>query len=295
MARAMRYFDQALTIDPDNAQCWLEMGLVQNARAAYGLVDYAEGFEAARAAAETALRLEPKNAAGRALLARVKLNRDRDFTGADREYSQALSIEPENTYVLQSAGYVACSLGRVDESLSIYRKLAAIDPLNALALQTVSNSAYLKGSLGEAETAIRAALEIAPEGVYRHALLALILAEQGLIANARVEAQNEPSDVWSPWATALVEIKGGHAAEARTAIHLLIEREPEGSAFQIGEILASLGEIDTSFEYLDTAIEADPGISQILFSPHLLNLRSDRRWPQLLKKIGIPEKYWPAT
>lgn len=293
MAMAMEHFQQALDIDPLNAQCWLEIGLVNNARAAYGLVGYETGFEAARTAAEAALALEPNNAAGRALLARVKLNHDRDFEGADRDIKLAMTLEPENAYVLQAAGYVACCLGRIDQSLEIYRKLTTIDPLNALALQTLSYSAYLAGSVDEAETAIRRSLEIAPDGVYRHALLALILLEQGNTTEARAEAAKETGEIWRHWATALVAIKGGNISEAREALDLMIEKEPEESAFQISEIYTAIGEVDTAFMYLDVAVKSDPGITQILISRQLRPLYSDDRLPDILRKIGIPEQYWP--
>ena len=65
-------------------------------------------------------------------------------------------------------------LGRFEESLEIGRKLLAIDPLNAATLQLVAESAYIAGRFGEAETAIRRALEITPKSVYKHAPLALV-------------------------------------------------------------------------------------------------------------------------
>ncbi len=293
LAKAVEYFEQALDIDPQNAQCWLERGNTQIFRASHGFIGYEEGFEAARTAAETALRMEPDLAGGHALLTMVKLPRDLDFRAADESISRALKLEPENVFVLQAAGLVIRNFGRFEESLEIGRNLLAIDPLNAATLQLVSESAYLAGMLDDAETAIRRALEITPQSVYRHALLALILAAKGRSDEARVEAASETGHSWGLWATAIVEIAAGRTSDALAALDVLVTQEPEGWAFQIAEIYASIGEIDRAFEYLNVAIETDPGISLVLVSPHLRPVHSDARWQPLLRKIGIPEEYWP--
>ena len=53
---------------------------------------------------------------------------------------------------------------------------------------------------------------------------------------------------------------------------------------------------DEAFEYLELALsKRDPGVSIIVVSPHLRPLHSDARWQPLLRKIGIPEEYWPKS
>lgn len=293
IANAVRYFEQALEIDPENAQCWLEMGSAQTVRASHAFTSYEEGFEAARTAAETVLRLEPDHAGGHALLAVVQLNHDRDFGGADESIRRALKLEPENAYVLQKVGILLNWLGRFEESLEISRRLTEIDPLNGVALHNVGMSAYLFGLFDEAEIATRRSLEIAPQGVYIHALLALILATEGHTDEARTVAAGETGEFWRFWAMALIEIAAGRFSEARGVLDALIEQYPEDAAFQIAEVCAAMGEIDTAFEYLEVAREKDPGICTVLVSPQLRSLHSDARWQILLRKIRIPKEYWP--
>ena len=294
MAKAVEYFEQALEIDPQNARCWLEIGFAQYLRAGNSFIDFAQGYEAARTASETALRVEPDLGGGHALLARVKMLRDRDFRGADEAIRRALELDPENLYVLEAAAVMIFRLGRVNESLEISRKALLTDPLNPRALQLVSWAAYASGRLDEAETTIQRSLEIVPQGVYKHAHLALILAAKGRVDEALVNAALETGATWGPWATALVEVVAGRVSEARHAVSDLINQRGEDAAFQIAEVYAAMGEVDTAFEYLGIAIEKDPGLSQILVSPHLRTLHSDERWQPLLSKIGIPEEYWPT-
>ena len=86
LEKAVEYFEQALKIDPQNAQCWVEISSAQGARAGHGFLSYAEGFEQASAAAETALRLDPNLGGGYAMLARIF------FVGASHAYIEKSAL-----------------------------------------------------------------------------------------------------------------------------------------------------------------------------------------------------------
>jgi hypothetical protein len=139
-------------------------------------------------------------------------------------------------------------------------------------------------------------MELSSQTLYVHGFLSLVLLEQGRIENARAEAENEPTATWRGWAKAIIENAAGRPEEAdRLLVEYTSEFRDEG-AFQIAEIYALMGRADTAFEYLEHALEVrDLGVSSILSSPHLKPLHSDARWQPLLRKIGIPEEYWPKN
>ena len=57
-----------------------------------------------------------------------------------------------------------------------------------------------------------------------------------------------------------------------------------------------MGRTDEAFEYLEFAFTVrDSGIASIVASPLLTPLHSDARWQPLIRKIGIPEEYWPTN
>ncbi|MEP6946843.1 MAG: hypothetical protein ABJA02_13060 [Acidobacteriota bacterium] len=292
MAKAIQYFEEALKIDPLNAQCWQEIGYAQSIRTGHGFVDYEVGYTAARSAIEKALQLEPNLAGGHALLATLKLSWNRDFRGAEEPLRRALALEPDNAFVLSRASYVLGLLGKIDEPLDLARKLAALDPLNSLALQRLTGASYAAGKLDEAEMAARRSIELSPQGVYTHALHAVVLAEKELFDDARAEAAKEAAEIWKHWSAALVEIKAGRINHAHEFLDMIIQLDCEGFAFQIAEIYSAIGEIDNAFEFLDVAVKSDPGISHILISSPLRPLHEDPRWEPLLSRIGIPQEYW---
>jgi tetratricopeptide (TPR) repeat protein len=296
MANAVECYEQALEIDADNAQCWLGLALVQVSRTGLGHFEsYDEGFRAARTAIETALRIEPDLAAAQVLLAGLKLLQDRDFRGADESIQRARELRVDDIDLIEMGSMPLRILGQFDEVIGTGQKVLAVDPLNIAALSSISSAGYPAGKLDEAERAARLVLEIAPHAVHRRSMLALILAENGRFDEARIEAAKETDPVSGPWATALVEIAAGRPDKARGEVDSLIREYREEAAFQIAEVYSKMGESDKAFEFLYIAVDTDPGITEILGCPQLRALHTDPRWEPLLRKIGIPEEYWPKT
>jgi hypothetical protein len=60
-------------------------------------------------------------------------------------------------------------------------------------------------------------------------------------------------------------------------------------ALPIARIHAALGETDEAFQWLQVALdEREPGVIWLNVDPTLDALRSDPRFPQLLKHMGLP-------
>ena len=59
--------------------------------------------------------------------------------------------------------------------------------------------------------------------------------------------------------------------------------------YQIAEVYAFRGEIDTAFEWLERAYrQRDGGLPDFLkLDPLLANLHDDPRWPVFLEKMGL--------
>jgi hypothetical protein len=64
--------------------------------------------------------------------------------------------------VVRSAGGLAATLGRLDESLALHRRAAGLEPLNAVAGMNLGTYAYDAGQFGEAVAASRKSLELNP-------------------------------------------------------------------------------------------------------------------------------------
>jgi tetratricopeptide (TPR) repeat protein len=226
------------------------------------------------------------------LVARLLLQLNFDFRGAEAAIKRAIELEPDNISVLASAGFVLSRfVDRLDESLDIARRALLIDPLNMGILNAFTQAAFFAGHLDDAETACRRSIELAPHGVYKKAILGLVLLDQGRVDEARIVASDEPGDDWRLWSLAIIENAAGRKNEARAALDDFIAKYSDEGPFQIAEVYANLDQHDKAFEWLELAIAGrDPGTSNVAVSRLLDPLHSDPRWPALLEKIGYPAR-----
>ena len=292
--QAIDHFERALAIDPQNAQCWVKLGIAHVHRASQGFTGYGDGYEQARRCANQALSVSNDFAAGHALLARIHNEFDFDFRGSAESIKRAIELDPEGLDVMLAAGPVMRNLCRLKESAEMYRRVAEHDPLNVSAYRGLANTLSWAGLFDEAEDAVRRAIELWPDSLFVQAQMAIILLGQGRTEEALTAALKEPEGPWRGWARAIVEHAAGRRDEAERVLDEYIGGYSGSGAFQIAEIYSSMGRAEKAFEYLEQGFNTgDAGIGSIVASPLLKPLHTDARWQTLLRKIGIPEEYWP--
>ncbi len=99
--------------------------------------------------------------------------------GAEASYRRALELAPGNARVVNVAGALAMTQGRLEEALGLYRQALEQDPLRPAAHSNLANTLRLVGRFAEAEVAYRKALELAPQRAGVHGKLSLNLLAQG--------------------------------------------------------------------------------------------------------------------
>jgi tetratricopeptide (TPR) repeat protein len=286
--KAIEYFREALAIDEGYALCWAELGRAYSIEAGRGWIAVEEAFDRSREATAKALSLEPDLAEGHAQLGRIKAVHDWDLRGAEASYRKALELAPGSSSVLDGASVLAYKLGRIDEALVLSRRVLAQDPLSAAFWHNLGLTCHAAGMLEESEEAFRRALELAPQRLVTGALLALVLLDMDRTDDALEQATRESDEFWKTWALAIIYHASGRTSEADAALQKLIEEYAEGNAYQIAEIFSIRRELDRSFDWLERAIaERDPGVTHIKVNPRLRPLREDRRWPELISRIGF--------
>jgi serine/threonine protein kinase/tetratricopeptide (TPR) repeat protein len=286
--RAIEYLEQALTLDPEFALAWAELGRMFAREAGFGWVPVDEGFRKAREAAMRALSLEPDLAEGHAQMAFIQINHDWDWPAAEHSLRRAMELAPGNDLVLRRAGHFANVFGRIEEAIRHYHSALARDPLNVATWNSLGGAYRAANRLEQAANAFRKAKELVPGTIFASALLSLVLAVQGKGEEALAEAANETAEVYRLWALAIVQHTLGRRTESDEALRVLIEKYAEGFAYQIAQVRAERRETDAAFEWLERAYEQrDAGLAMLKSSTEFRNLYGDPRWPALIRKMGL--------
>jgi TolB-like protein/Flp pilus assembly protein TadD len=289
LAMAIEHLERALALDPDYATAWAELARAYLTQSRSGFARPDESVEHARRAAEKALALDPNQAMAHAMLGRIWAGHDWDWEAGDRAAQRALALDPGNARILSNAGIAAMAIGRLDESISLQRRSIARDPLQDSSYANLAIPLLYAGQLGEADTVTRQAIELRPEApLYRH-LLAKVLLLQGKIEQASEQNALEPDEGWRLAGEALIHHAAGHGAESEAALAALTSKFPADMPFQIAEIEAYRGEIDSAFAWLERArVQHDSGLGELKNDPFLRKLEADPRYARFLHKVRLP-------
>jgi serine/threonine protein kinase len=279
---------RAVELDPAHAIAWATLGLAYPWASGTGMMPVDESMALGRAAALRALEIEPQLAEGYTALGLVQHWYDFDFTAAQASFARALELAPGSADALQAAGMLEYCRVNLDRAMDLLRRSIEADPLSMIGPVYVARSHYAAGRLQEAEAECRATLARSTTPSREHAMLAMILVDQGRFEEALVEANAEMAPWAKLWSLATVEWALGNTSAADAALSQLEQDHWRSAAFQVAQVRAFRGDFDGAFEWLERAYELrDAGIALLNVSPQMAPLRSDPRWTAFLRRVGM--------
>ena len=295
--KAMDYFQQAIDRDPNYALAYA--GLADCYYVTFFnnfTISQAESAAKARAAATKALELDPALAEAHASMGKVIELFDWDFAGAEREFRRALVINPGYATGLQWYAELLENLGRYDESLAMIRRAQEADPfsliINAVHGQILSRS----GRTNEALAQFQKTLDLERNFSLGHFLFGLALVRDGKNEEAVKEleqaVQSSPESPVYRSMLAYAYAQTGRIEDARKILGDVIQQAQTGRASwqDVAGIYAALGEKDHAFAALELAFQRrDSRLTMLLDHEGLAPLRSDSRFSDLVRRVGLPQ------
>ena len=219
---------------------------------------------------------------------------DWDWPKAERHLQQAFDLNSstpaENWY-----GFYLAAMGRPSEALVYIRRNQEVDPLAA---RNRNELAQCYNWMRQYERAIAEAqktLELDPDFPLAYAELgtAYVLTGKYEEAIARMQKGLDRGQK-HPRVLGMLAYAYATAGENVAARKVLIELKQHaqvryGFALSIARTYAALGEKDQAFEWLRKSCdERDPQVIWFKVDPTLDSLRSDPRFAQALKDMGLP-------
>jgi TolB-like protein len=292
------YFNQAIAKDPGYALAYSALADVYSALPFFG-GNPAEDFPKSSAAAREALRLDPDLAHPHAILGNNEMDYDWDFSGGEAEFRKALALDPNDATAHQWFAENLSSIGgREQEALSEIDQAHLLDP-TSLMIRRVKGSVFVAARrYDDAITVCRQLLEENPTYNLAHDCLAY--AYWGKRMYPRVIEQ------WNAFGSHsgngnIAEFgdaaeRGFRAAGWRGAltkgINVLLRQRQTGYVppYLIARLYADLGDKEKAFEWLNTAYREHDFLLRLLNTTFEMdNLRSDPRFAELVRKVGLPK------
>ncbi|MEO8436329.1 MAG: tetratricopeptide repeat protein, partial [Pyrinomonadaceae bacterium] len=290
------YFQQAIDKDPNYGLAYAGLADAYNRLSGFNALPPREGYPKARAAAMKALELDDKLAEAHTVLGAVNLFHDWDWSGAEKEFKRAVEINQSYSDAHQMYSYYLSAMGRFDESLYQMRRAQELDPLSLEKIAAIGEIFYLRRQYDQALEQYRKALEMDPNSGFAHWAIGNVYVQKGRYDEAIAEYQKSmPLSGDSPDEPASLGYAYGLSGKRREA-HQVIEELKERSKRSyisptlIATIYTGLGEKDQAFAWLDKAYDGRDSILVLLkVEPMFDSLRSDPRFTDLLRRVGLPQ------
>jgi adenylate cyclase len=286
--RAVQAYKRALEIDPSYAPAWAGLSLTYFYQTSNGILDADPGVGLTREAAKRALELDGSQADALATLSLIKSTYEWDWQGALDAIRQALALESGNSNVLNRAGSLAYSVGRLDDAVEFYQQAIALDPLNMSPQNAVAIAYMSAGRFAEGRAALLALLELNPEYPWAHINLARICLLEGRFDEALEElAQSHPRE-WHDSVVVMATHSLKQTARAESLARAFHNRYGNDFPLLSAEIHTWRGQYERAFARLYQALDkGDSGLIYIRSNPFLESLAQDERWEELLDRIGL--------
>jgi Flp pilus assembly protein TadD len=239
--------------------------------------------------------LDTTLAAAHNSLAGILYRVDRDWAGAEKEFTRALELDPNYAPAHHWYSMFLSLMGHKDQALAEARKAYELDPLSPV---VGANLAKILQEAGQYDPAIQQAkktLELEPDSAVTHAVLGYVYGEKRMFPEAITEfkaalqLRGPPGEMRG--VLGYTYAVSGDRADAEKMIGELKLLWPvhTHAGFDLAVVFSGLGDKEKALYWLNKADEMHVsdliGIGQ---DPHFVALRGDQRFQALVRRVGAP-------
>jgi tetratricopeptide (TPR) repeat protein len=294
---AVSYFNQAIAKDPGYAIAYAGLADCYAMLPDYGASN--EDIPKAKAAALKAIQLDPTLSRPHVNLGGMKMAHEWDFAGGEAEFKKALELDPSDSHAHQRyADNLGLLGGREHEALAEINRAHQLDPQSLTIGVDVGNVYTYARRFDEAIVVCNKVANENPTFAGAHDCLAFAYWGKKMYSQvieqwkAYGKLNGERND--SDYAAALEQgfRSGGWKAALSKSIETMKGQRRTGYSvpYSIAEAYADSGDKEKAFQWLNTAFqEHDIGLMGLKTDFLLDPLRSDPRFTELVRKVGLPQ------
>jgi TolB-like protein/Flp pilus assembly protein TadD len=295
IVRAVKYYQKALSIDPEYARAWASLSGAYALLAFGGDMNREEALTKQGEAARKAVALDPDLAVGYARLGQYYWDIG-DRESGYRTLDRAIALDPNDLLVLTFLAGIAMRNGDVAGAISRYDRIVARDPRSAAHHANRGIFLQAAGRFDEAKVELETAKEfnsdLAPE--IDLTIARILIVQDRLDEASTLIARLPEGEVGRDHGLALLYYAQGRHTEADAALNRLVARSGPPVDIRLAEIYAFRGMADRAFatlQGLKNAVDRNaPSEASLLWSwqvelrvsPFMAPLHDDPRWQTLM-------------
>jgi adenylate cyclase len=293
---AIEHFQQSVERDPDFALGHAGLADSYIALTFYNFAAPHETMPKAKESAIKALALDDTLAEAHASLAHILMNYDWNWSAAEKEFKRSIELTPDYATGHQwYAIHYLTATGRFEEAVQEMKKALELEPASLVMNTFMGATLYYAGRYDEAIDQCRRTIEMDPNFAVAHWHLGLAYEQKQALDAATEEFKKAISlSGGSPlMQAALVRAyaKSQKKHEANEMLNELNElsKQQYVSAYEVATIYVALGNNEQAFQLLEEGYaEHSFHLVYLNVSPQFKPVRSDRRFQDLVQRIGLP-------
>lgn len=295
-SKGIEYFNQAIALDH-------QYGLAYSGLA-YNYINQDDWFmppnEAGpktREAAQKALAIDESDGGAHLSMAIVTHWYDWNWAAAESEFKRAIELNPNNWEAHTYYSWFLAPMGRNDQSIAEAKRAQQADPLSGFANFNVGGALVFARQWDPAIEQLHRAIEVDPTFWFSHCFLGRAYEQKGKLPEAiaefqrALELEEDNAEIWSGLGHAYA--LSGKRAEAQKVLEHLqgVSEHSWVAPYNIAVIYAGLGEKEQAFAFLDQAYKDRSYYlpTYLATDARIDSLRSDPRFVELRKRVGLPE------
>ncbi|HUK23564.1 MAG TPA: winged helix-turn-helix domain-containing protein [Terriglobales bacterium] len=294
MNKAIAYFSQAIADDPSYALAYAGLADAYTTESDW-LLSPREALPKAESAARKALAFDDNLAEGHEALAHALLHEWR-LAEANREFHRALQLNPNSVSTRYTYAEYLASIGQADQAIAEMNKALTIDPLSPEVNSFLAWDYYLKRDYDGCLAVSQKAVQTFPDFWVPHLTSGMchLIKRQNAEANQefqKARAMN-PESTFAMTGLGIGYARAGDKARARKILNEMggLDGERYVSPVYVGLVYGALGERDREFDYLAKGYDDQAEwLLWLTFDPLFDDVRSDSRFKELVKKVGVAE------
>jgi TolB-like protein/DNA-binding winged helix-turn-helix (wHTH) protein/Flp pilus assembly protein TadD len=295
LLKGVAFFEAAIDKDPRYAPAYA--GLADSYLVlGDGFIPAGEAYPKAMAAAQTAIAIDDTNSEAHASLGLLKMERDSDWDGAERELRRAIQLNPSNLEAHNWFAYLYIRTGHSAEAIPETELCVRLNPLSPFAHYHLGGIYTDSRQFALAHKEFEKALELNPRLPMVHGAISYLETVEGKYSEALTEARQaeQLTGLMQPWAADQAYLYGrlGQQSDARNILQRFQEYEQSGNVTAFSFVLCylGLGDNERALATLEKAYD-DRSFSawNFLEDVRLKVLHSDVRFLAYRKRFHLPD------
>ena len=293
--KAIEHFKLAIDKDPVYAMAYAGLAEAYTLSSYYSAVAPRDAFPKAKAAAGRALEIDDTLGEAQTTLAYVEFIYEWNFQAAERDFQRAFELSPNYAAARFWYGECLMYLGRFVEGIAQIQRAHELDPLSPVYSANIGWAYHIARQDDEAIKHLQQVIQSDNSYHMAYFYLGMAFESKGRFDEA-IAAYQKATELSGgyPGRSGLghAYAVSGKRAEALQIIKQMDDESRQQKPVRTTSyalIYAGLNDLDKAFEWLEKGYEERyEGVIYLKVQPYYDNLRSDPRYTDLLRRIGLP-------